>query len=475
MIRSGKHPARPYHSDQTTPIRLILITTGALIIRQKNEIQPAQHTHSTERPVVINNETRISYSRLLSEAVQSGASLPKNASAVNLCVDRYLFMRAFLAVAFRHQINLLPANKSQQAVADLLALHDSAYCIVDPDSDEYDAECVKIDTIKGAVNDTDLDAISAKQLVATLMTSGSTGQPKLVSHSWGVFRQAAELAVAQLGIADAELTVVSTVPSQHMYGLETTLFWPLASRLSVYNGQPFFPEDIRRVLQQSERPCLLISTPAHLNACVRAGLDWSNVDRILSATAPMSLGLAEQIEIAFQAPLFEIFGSTETLSFASRRVLQDQQWTPYPGVSVFFDQGRYWVKGGHIKTPCQLDDELSIDSNGQFLLTGRSTDLVKVAGKRASLTELNQHLNAIPGVDEGLFYAPEDASENRRLGALVVTTLTKSQVLSELRQRIEAVFVPRPLYIVADLPRNAVGKIIKNELSQQIRQLADAN
>ena len=432
------------------------------------------HPDILEHPIIIGNNTHISYVQLLSEAAHSGASLPKKACAVNLCGDRSLFMRAFLAVVFRNQVNLLPANKSQQAVTDLLAIHQSAYCIVDSGSDEYDAECIEIEPPRVPVNHVDFEAIAAQQLVATLMTSGSTGQPKLVSHSWGVFRQAAALAVAQLGIAEAELTVVSTVPPQHMYGLETSLFWPLASRLSVYRGQPFFPEDIRQAIHNSERPCLLVSTPAHLNACVRAGLDWSNIDRVLSATAPMSLGLAEQIESVFKAPLFEVFGSTETLSFASRRAMKNQRWSPYPEVSVSFSQGRYQVQGGHIRQPCLLDDHLTIESDGHFLLTGRSTDLVKVAGKRASLTELNQHLNAIQGVEEGLFYVPEDNHESRRLGALVVTTLSKPQVLSELRQHIDAVFLPRPLYIVPDLPRNAVGKIIKNELSQHIRQLAHA-
>jgi acyl-coenzyme A synthetase/AMP-(fatty) acid ligase len=97
-----------------------------------------------------------------------------------------------------------------------------------------------------------------------------------------------------------------------------------------------------------------------------------------------------------------------------------------------------------------------------FLLHGRHADLVNIAGKRTSLAYLNQQLNAIPGVQDGVFLLPREDSPDRigRLTALVVAPgLSPAQLTQALRERIDPVFLPRPLLFVAALPRNATGKL----------------
>jgi acyl-coenzyme A synthetase/AMP-(fatty) acid ligase len=92
--------------------------------------------------------------------------------------------------------------------------------------------------------------------------------------------------------------------------------------------------------------------------------------------------------------------------------------------------------------------------------------VVNVAGKRASLAGLNAQLLAIPGVVDGAFFVPEDdGSGVKRLAALVVAPGVPSRrLLEELRRRVDPAFLPRPLRLVAELPRNTTGKLPVEDL-----------
>jgi acyl-coenzyme A synthetase/AMP-(fatty) acid ligase len=94
--------------------------------------------------------------------------------------------------------------------------------------------------------------------------------------------------------------------------------------------------------------------------------------------------------------------------------------------------------------------------------------LVNVAGKRSSFGYLNAQLNAIPGVTDGVFFLRDGATGSTgvaRLGAVVVApSLSVAALTEHLRQRIDPVFLPRPLIIVERLPRNATGKLPQQEL-----------
>jgi acyl-coenzyme A synthetase/AMP-(fatty) acid ligase len=111
-----------------------------------------------------------------------------------------------------------------------------------------------------------------------------------------------------------------------------------------------------------------------------------------------------------------------------------------------------------------LCDVIEILNDGEFLLHGRTADLVNVAGKRSSFAYLNAQLNAIPGVVDGAFFLrtadPAGSAGVARLAAAVVApALTAPQLMDALRQRIDPAFLPRPLLMVDELPRNATGKL----------------
>jgi acyl-coenzyme A synthetase/AMP-(fatty) acid ligase len=102
------------------------------------------------------------------------------------------------------------------------------------------------------------------------------------------------------------------------------------------------------------------------------------------------------------------------------------------------------------------------------MLHGRTADMVNIAGNRSSFGYLNTQLNAIPGVTDGVFFLREGTTSPTgvaRLGAVVVApTLSVAELNEHLRQRIDPVFLPRPLIMVERLPRNATGKLPHGEL-----------
>lgn len=296
-----------------------------------------------------------------------------------------------------------------------------------------------------------------------LYTSGSTGLPKKIVKTWQNMICSAALAIERFQLM-RPCYIVATVPNQHMFGLETTLFWPFFSKASLWYERPIFAEDILGALSEnSTQPALLVSTPLHLKKLLGFELNWpTHLNRLLSATAPLSRTLAHQLESEFKATLFEVYGSTETASIASRQTTRTDLWQAYQEVSFeSLPNKRYAVKTPGLKESQLLNDQIECLDNTYFKLGKRDSDLIKVAGKRASLTELNNHLHSIEGIMEGVFIQ-EPSTE--RLALFVVSTLAPADILHKLRKLIDPAFLPRPITYLKVLPRNEVGKILYNEL-----------
>ena len=102
-----------------------------------------------------------------------------------------------------------------------------------------------------------------------------------------------------------------------------------------------------------------------------------------------------------------------------------------------------FAQGGHVEQVTTLCDIIEVTGDDEFLLHGRTADLVNVAGKRSSFGYLNAQLNAIPGVTDGVFFLREGATGSTgvaRLGAVVVApTLSAAALTEHLRQRIRHV------------------------------------
>ncbi len=387
--------------------------------------------------------------RFLRHVTAVAQHLPAGRFIFNLCEDRYLFLVAFAAVGANGQSNLLPSSRAELHVRRVADDYPDNGRITDSDIEAW------LETATAGPDVPAVPEVSSDQVMAIAFTSGSTGLAKPNPKTWGELIGGARQARQRFGF-DPTTAIVATVPPQHMYGLETSIMAPLASGARVHGGRPFFPDDIRAALAAVPAPRVLVTTPVHLQACVQAGLTWPRPAFLISATAPLSDALAARAEAAFGAPVLEIYGCTEAGSIASRRTLDGDRWRLYDG----FELRDGSLSGAHLPEPVPLNDVVEPCGAAEFKLLGRREDVVNIAGKRTSLGYLNHQLNAIDGVIEGVFLTPEsEEAEVVRLAALVVAPdLSKRQLLAALAQRLDPVFLPRPLVKVDALPRNETGK-----------------
>jgi acyl-coenzyme A synthetase/AMP-(fatty) acid ligase len=437
---------------------------------QENTPGPCRLIHD-DMPFAVRHGMELSRGRLWADARALARELPDRPYLFNLCEDRYLFCVTLLAALCRGQVCLLPPSGQPGVLHDIL--RDFPACYLASDQEPRQSPCLRFPVEPPAASG-HAEALNfdAGQMALIAFTSGSTGRPKACLHTWGTFRTSARMAVRALGLEDTRPMVVSTTPPQHMYGLETSIFWPLFSSLTLYAGRPFFPEDIRRIVRTAPRPCLLASTPTHLGALARTEGSWPNLQGIVCSTASLSETLARQVEDATGAAVREIYGSTETLSFATRRTARELLWRPYPEARLVPDgAGSVQLVAPHLNEPVRLEDTLRVEADGRFAVLGRAGDLVKIGGKRGSLADLNRRLTGIDGVEDGLFYIFEEARGECRAAAVVVGGLSKSDILAALRPYLDEVFLPRRIHFVAKIPRNEVGKVVKAELEALLAAL----
>jgi len=406
----------------------------------------------------------------LAHVRQVASLLPEAVGAVNLCEDRYAFLVAFAALVLRGQVNLLPPSRAPHAVDEVMANHPGCYAIGELALDPAPAGYLRmpvLDEIPPAYGE--VPAIAADAIVAIGYTSGSTGKPKPNIKTWGSYAASNQGNIRMLhGVIGGPFDVVATVPPQHMYGMEMSVVMPLMSEVSVHAGRPFFPADVASALGSMPEPRVLVTTPVHLRALVESGVRLPSLAAFVSATAPMPVELAIEAEKRFGAPMCEVFGSTETCVFASRRTAIEEEWSLYDGVTLHSQPDGTLVDAPQLAEPMALADIVTLHGGGRrFRLCGRNTDLLEIAGKRASLGDLNRRLLAIEGVTDGVLFQLDepDASGVRRIAGLVVAPgLTAEAVLGVLRAAMDPVFLPRPLRVVEALPRNETGKLPRGAL-----------
>ncbi|BCK76825.1 hypothetical protein EMQ_2431 [Acetobacter aceti NBRC 14818] len=104
----------------------------------------------------------------------------------------------------------------------------------------------------------------------------------------------------------------------------------------------------------------------------------------------------------------------------------------------------------------------------RFRLIGRRNDMVKIAGRRASLSALNTILTNLPGVEDGAFVPPNtDDGHTMRMQVLAVAPgVSAADILAGLRKQIDPVFLPRTITFVEAMPRNSVGKLTAGALRE---------
>jgi acyl-CoA synthetase (AMP-forming)/AMP-acid ligase II len=413
----------------------------------------------------------ITAQQFVADAVHLADSLPAGKHVLNVCFDRYQFTVGLAACLISGRVSLLPSTHTPEVIRRLAQFAPDAFCL----TDEVDCS-IELPRfpyprkLRGPAISWQVPQIPATQTAAIVFTSGSTGTPLPYPKTWGKLARCVRDGAPRLGLLDGRRhTLIGTVPAQHMYGFESTVLLALLSGNAFSSERPFYPADISAAVSAVPQPRTLVSTPIHLRTLLAAGTALPPVDLIVSATAPLPLELAHEVETTFRAPLLEIYGSTETGQIATRRTAMGASWHLWPEVRLTARDDQVFAQGGHVEQMTAMCDVIEITSDTEFLLHGRTADLVNVAGKRSSFGYLNTQLHAIPGVVDGAFFlrdahAAAGTGVARLAAAVVAPSLSVAQLTEHLRQRIDPVFLPRPLLMVDQLPRNATGKLPQQAL-----------
>ena len=440
--------------------------------------EPLVGHRSPDARIATRGSETINAGRLISDATALAQQLPPARYLLNTCRDRYFFAVGFCAALVSGRTSLLPPARTPEMLTQLGRGYPDIVVVSDDDGDiGWRSIAEPTSTPKSfasAGSRWPPPTIARQHVAAIAFTSGSTGEPQPHRKTWGGIVDGARAEVTALCLDDApieDVVLVGTVSPQHMFGLESTVLLALHGPFAFASEHPLHPDEVIGVLSQASGRRVLVTTPVHLRALAQSSDPMPALDRVVSATAPLTEALATRCETMWDTSVFEVYGCTETGMVATRRTVDGPVWTAMRDVRVEQrnePQGDgFYACGGHVQ-PGWLADRLRLISNTTFELEGRADDMVNIGGKRASLEGLNRILLAIDGVIDGaVFFSDDDANPRReqRLAAVAVAPkLTAAELMAALRAQVDAAFLPRPLLLVDALPRNAQGKLPRAEL-----------
>lgn len=309
----------------------------------------------------------------------------------------------------------------------------------------------------------------------TFFTSGSAGTPKAVGRTLDQLETETQVLESLWGGAPGP--VWGTVSHQHIYGLGFRIIWPVMAARPAVDGQVNFWEELRDRLVPGS---VLVSSPAHLTRLPDAGgLNRCQPRIVFSAGGLLPFEAARQCVALFGQLPIEVFGSTETSAVAWRRQYgRGELWKPFPGVETAADEdGCLTVRSPFVAEHREITmgDRIEIVERDRFRLLGRADRVVKVEGRRVSLTRVEEALVALDDVAE----AAVIALPHRRdwLGAAIVLAPGGVALLSEngafrlsrrlrgaLADRLDPMERPKFWRFVEHLPLNSQGKRLDADL-----------
>ena len=325
-----------------------------------------------------------------------------------------------------------------------------------------------------------------------LLTSGTTGTPRGAARSSAGVGDAVSM-LDRLPLRTGGTTVLAA-PAFHAWGLgHVSLAMLLGSTLVL--SRRFEPEQVLRSVEE-RRADVLVVVPVMLERLLEVATgDTSSLRVIASSGSALPPTLPARVEQRFGPVLHSLYGSTEvayaavatpddlradpgTAGRAPRgvtlRVVDDAGRDVGPGQTgrVFVGSGLAFAgytdgsdrerRGGLVAT----GDRGTLDSGGRLTVLGRDDDMVVVGGENVFTGAVEDALASHPDVVEAAVVARPDAQYGTRLVAHVVVRrdVGEQELQEHVRSRLARFAVPREVRVVAELPRNATGKVVKREL-----------
>ncbi|MGL6113195.1 MAG: AMP-binding protein [Rubrivivax sp.] len=464
---------KPLSGALPPPVGPSVATTEAPSVAPELEHSPLLAAHELlDQPAIVDLDRMWTWRQVHQASIELAGRLSHASAVCNLCNSRLNFLVTWLAALRCRTPMVLPPSGGHADLAGVLKSTPRPVIVVDHEKAiqpgwRSSADCLvgpsSWPSAKGGA--TDATWLPDWHCSAALLyTSGSTGAPEphpktLLQLVSGALALGDRLAQDVAGGLSAMRRIVCSVPPQHMFGFEASVMLPLVHGIPVCEGRPLLPGDVQQAFAGSPASAW-VTTPLHMRALVRSGDTLPNCALVLASTMPLTQQLARQTESLVSAPVLEIYGSTETGVIAMRCSAHETSWRPVRGVRVAATHDATLSWGAHFSSPVRLPDETEIDATGCFKLLGRSTDMVKIGGRRASLAGLNLLLEGLPGLEDGALYLPNTRSPTERL-CLIYSgpALDRAGVEEWLRGRLDPAFMPRTFVHVDSLPRSESGKL----------------
>ena len=345
-------------------------------------------------------------------------------------------------------------------------------------------------------------------LAAILYTSGTTGRSKgaMLTHDNLVSNA---LTLKDVWRFTADDVLIHALPIYHTHGLF------VASNVTLFSGASmiFLPKfDADEILGLMSRATALMGVPTFyvrllqdpsLNEEVTSGMRL-----FVSGSAPLLAETHREWSARTGHAILERYGMTETNMNTSNPYDGDRVpgavGLPLPGVSVRITKpdtgeelprdeiGMIEVKGpnvfkGYWRMPEKTATEFrpdgffitgdlgKMDERGYVHILGRGKDLVITGGFNVYPKEIEDEIDAIPGVFESAVIGIPHKDLGEGVTAVVVrtkdATLDGQTILAALAGRLAKFKLPKRLVFVDELPRNTMGKVQKNILREQFTGL----
>ena len=348
----------------------------------------------------------------------------------------------------------------------------------------------------------------ADDLAVIIYTSGTTGRSKGAMVTHGNLESNARTLVEYWKFSQDDV-LLHALPIFHVHGLFVANHCALFSGAKLLWHRKF---DAQRVLRDLPRATVMMGVPTFYTRLLAEAAFTRELAKgvrlFISGSAPLLADTFGEFHQRTGQYILERYGMSETCMNTSNPLEGERRagsvGFPLPGVSVRItgDQdrilpqgeiGAIQVKGenvfnGYWRMPERTREEFTadgwfrtgdvglFDDHGYLCISGRAKDLIISGGFNVYPKEIEMALDAMPGVAESAVIGVPHPDFGEAVAAVVVprkgARLDPSAIIAELKKNLANFKVPKQVYLVDDLPRNAMGKVQKAELRGRYRNVS---
>jgi long-chain acyl-CoA synthetase len=305
------------------------------------------------------------------------------------------------------------------------------------------------------------------------VTSGSSGVPKALSVTDGQLAADGRQICESMGIGPEDASLAA-IPLGYSYGLGNLVAPLLLQGSPILCVSSFLPQAIASDTLRL-RPTVFPAVPPLLKALVESDVSarsLASLRLVISAGSPLAPEVSRTFEAKFGIRVRGFYGTSETggISFdrTGEATLSGRSvGTPLAGVRIALGKGgRFTVTSPAVlgKGRFSPADRASLNGARELTLLGRTGRMVKVAGRRLNLSEIEAALRSVPGIRDA--YAHLGTGAASTLAAAAATELSPTEIRRLLRSRLASWKIPGRIIALGEFPTTPRGKTDGRKLRQ---------